>query len=408
MAIKKWGFILGLVILFISCKSVYTLRNYELPKPVDTKTQPISYQEKKIHQIGNVFVRNDFPSARMNGFEKINEDTYQILIKAENYPINNSPWYAFKIWSSEEAQINLVFKYEKHKHRYHPKISSDGENWEAIPGNEFKLFNDDLEFRFPLSISSDTAWIAAQEIQDSKKVIAWTKDFGKHSFIKVSSLGKSVQGRDLIYMDINQNPTSKKPLLVILSRQHPPEVTGYFAMQRFVERIVDSGKDNGFLKKYRVLVYPLLNPDGVDLGHYRHNTGGIDLNRDWAEYNQPEIKQIANHIVAQAKAQKNDVQLGLDFHSTHKDVYYTFDNSVKRKLPGFTKKWLEKIRVAINLEDINEKPSGFGSPVSKAWFNKQFGAESITYEIGDDTPRAFIKIKGEVSADAMMELLLEE
>ena len=42
-----------------------------------------------------------------------------------------------------------------------------------------------------------------------------------------------------------------------------------------------------------VIVYPLMNPDGVDEGHWRHNTGGIDLNRDWAHYNQPETRQVA-------------------------------------------------------------------------------------------------------------------
>ena len=33
--------------------------------------------------------------------------------------------------------------------------------------------------------------------------------------------------------------------------------------------------------------------------------------------------------------------------------------------------------------------------------------KGITYEIGDDTPRDFIKIKGQTSAKEMMKLLLE-
>jgi len=44
-------------------------------------------------------------------------------------------------------------------------------------------------------------------------------------------------------------------------------------------------------------------------------------------------------------------------------------------------------------------------PISKGWFFKQFGAEGIVYEIGDSTPRDFIKRKGEVSAVSMMDIL---
>ena len=45
--------------------------------------------------------------------------------------------------------------------------------------------------------------------------------------------------------------------------------------------------------------------------------------------------------------------------------------------------------------------------MSKGWFLTQFDAVGITYEIGDDTPRVFIRKKGEVSARAMMKVLME-
>ena len=208
-------------------------------------------------------------------------------------------------------------------------------------------------------------------------------------------------------MNLSKKSDKKKPVIVILSRQHPPEVTGYFAMQSFVESIINEGAINGFLDKYRVLVYPLLNPDGVDLGHYRHNTGGIDMNRDWSVYNQPEIEQVTKHIISEVSKNKNNVLLGLDFHSTYHDIYYTPDESVKRKIPDFTKKWLDGIRTELNMDDINEKAGPVYRPTSSGWFNKQFGATGITYEIGDDTPRDFIKRKGEVSAMVMMEYFLK-
>ena len=76
-------------------------------------------------------------------------------------------------------------------------------------------------------------------------------------------------------------------------------------------------------KKYRVLAFPLINPDGVDLGHWRHNASGVDTNRDWGRYRQPEIKSIVKFIHKIKKRDNNKIVMGLDFHSTYYDVFYT-------------------------------------------------------------------------------------
>ena len=267
--------------------------------------------------------------------------------------------------------------------------------------------SDSTQVSFKIPISQDTTWVAAQEIHDYKRVTDWVLKFEQSPFVTRETAGVSAQGRTLHYLNISKGPYDKKPTIIALSRQHPPEVTGYFAMQSFLETLLDEGGKNGFLEKYRVMVYPLMNPDGVDLGHYRHNTGGVDLNRDWSVYNQTEIQQITNHMVRETTRHKNKVLLGIDFHSTWKDVYYTLDESVKRSIPDFTKAWLEKIRIGTQLIDINEMPGKISRPTSGGWFNQQFGATGITYEIGDDTPRAFIQLKGSVSAQALMEILME-
>lgn len=158
-----------------------------------------------------------------------------------------------------------------------------------------------------------------------------------------------------------------------------------------------------------MVVYPLLNPDGVDMGHWRHNAGGIDLNRDWAYYNQPETRQVADHLVntvAQAKAR---VILGIDFHSTQKDVFYTLpdENSAETVIPWFKKPWLAGIEANIDNFKLNESPDPIGQPVTKGWFFTQFKAEGVTYEVGDENDRAFIDLKARVAADQMMKVLLE-
>ena len=405
--------LIALILIFciISCslpKKGWVHINHDYLKPVDTKTRPIQNQVVKTYNINSVSATNDFPSARLNDFAMLNDSTFRATISPENTPINESPWYAFKIWSDMPRAINLELFYTEHEHRYNPKLSMDGDNWSSLDTNLIKLDDNKVHASIKLNLSTDTLWVSSQEIQDSKRVGLWVNSFSNNKAVTITEAGKSALGRPIHFMNISKGNDAKKPTIIILSRQHPPEVTGYFAMQSFVESIIKDGSTNGFLEKYRVLVYPLLNPDGVDLGHYRHNTGGVDLNRDWSEYNQPEIELVTKHIVNEVATNKNNVVLGLDFHSTYHDIYYTPDESVKRKIPDFTKKWLESIRIELGMDNMNEQPGAVVRPTSSGWFNKQFGATGITYEIGDDTPRDFIKRKGEVSAKAMMDYFLKK
>lgn len=406
-------FIFSLIILLVfSCKGTNSLiaDKHDFLRPVDTTTRPIQKQRIKTYSYNGLSATNDFPSARLNKFLQKNDSTYIAKIWPENFPINPSPWYAFKLWSETERNVYVTLDYSNGaKHRYTPKLSKDGERWSQLDSTSLKLGIDSTSATLRLKVGKDTLWVASQEIQDHKRVGTWVNEMAKSSVANNSVVGKSALGRDLYHLNIYKGTDYvKRPTVLIISRQHPPEVTGFLCMKAFVETIIDEGASNGFLEKYRVMVYPLMNPDGVDLGHYRHNTGGIDLNRDWAKYHQPEVRLVANHMVSETRLSKNDVLLGLDFHSTYKDVYYTPDESVERKIPEFTKAWLEKIRVATGLEDINESASANDMPTSKGWYNRQFGATGITYEIGDKTPRAFIKKKGVESARAMMELLLKE
>jgi len=406
----KYTALVLLVLVVASCatpRQYKELKTHKYVKPVDTETRAIAYQESGTYLIDGVGATNNFPAARLNKFDRINDSLYVATITPENAPINPSPWYAFKIWAKEARTLNVRLEYGDFWHRYNPKISSDGEHWEALDSTLVQLGIDSTSATIKLNIDKDTLWVAAQEIQDTRRVGAWVNSFKNNALVTIDNAGKSVQGRPLFHMNITKGDNTKKPAIIVISRQHPPEVTGFFAMKAFIETLIAEGANNGFFDRYRLMVYPLMNPDGADLGHFRHNTGGVDLNRDWSTYHQPEIAQITQHMVNETKKHKNNVLLGLDFHSTFRDVYYTPHESVKRKIPDFTETWLENIRSALAIDDINESPGKGERPTSSAWFNRQFGATGITYEIGDKTPREFIRKKGEVSAHALMDYFLK-
>ncbi len=380
---------------------------YPFPNPVDTRTRPIVFQPKKLFTTAaGVCADNRFDAARLNDFTALNDSTFRALIAPENTPINPSPWYAFKIAADRRRRVEVQLTYTEGKHRYAPKYSYDGTLWFSLDSNQVRTT--DYGASLKLRIGRDTLWIAAQELMPSSMLRNWQDTVAPKGPVQLRVVGKSALGRDLWCMEIGYGKPDKKELVVLLSRQHPPEVTGQMAMQRFVERLL--GKDalaQDFLKRYRVLVFPMINPDGVDLGHWRHNIGGIDLNRDWDVHHQSETWQITQYIRQTAQEHRNTVALGLDFHSTMSDVYYTNEMDSLTKRPNFARNWIAGIQNGLTGYKPRVEPSGMGMPISKGWFFQQFKAPSVTYEIGDSTPRNFIAKKASLSAEVMMRELLK-
>ena len=391
--------------LLISCKTVTPALVF--PEPVDTSDKAITLQDRKTYHIDGIHADNQYAGARLNDFTKKNDTLYRASISPENYPINASAYYSFRIWSDDERDIDLELYYTEHEHRYRPKLSYDGKHWVNMSTADFDTLKAPNIATLKLQLSADTLWVSGQEVVASPQIKAWVDERAEHSDVHYSQIGDSKMGRPMMHMDIYQDSPEDKDAIVILSRQHPPEVTGYYAMESFVEEILANTElSRDFRREFRVLVYPLLNPDGVDEGHWRHNTGGIDLNRDWSYYRQPEVSVVANHVIQTVDRDNNQVLVGLDFHSTQKDLYYTLSENRKTSVDNFKDYWLEGIDDQYAEYSPDDRPFDLNQPITKGWFFLQFGAEGITYEIGDETPRDFVRGKGRTAAREMMKLLI--
>lgn len=395
-------------VLCMACAEQEGARTYDYPDPVDTETKPVVSQEKIRYSFGNLTFDNLFDGAHMKGVAIDSLGRYAIAIAPENEPINPSPWYAFRVVSDSAQEVTINLSYGTYEHRYPPKLSHDRVNWQELAPENGSYSEDSTSYQFSVSLQSDTLYVAGQELFTYTDLQQWLGVIGQNEICRSEIIGESIGGRNLYRLSIGQEPANGKKTLILLSRQHPPEVTGFFALQSFINTLIEEGTTNGFYNSHRVLVYPMLNPDGVDLGHWRHNLGGVDLNRDWAKYNQQEVKQIADNIADEVRRWNGEVILGLDFHSTYNDVFYTQDKADLRTptTDWLRPNWFAKIEEAIPGYSVNESASGLGKPVSKSWFYTQFKAEGITYEIGDKTPRDSIDLIGKVTASTLMEVLL--
>ncbi len=393
--------------LLLSCKSRnYIYKTFDYPQVVNTQDKKISFQEKKVFKAGEVYASNQFDAARLNDFRKMNDSTYQAVIMPENTPINMSPWFAFRIWSENPDTLYINLTYPYGKHRYIPKFGIDKNHLKLV--SQIRYNKDSTQISFPFITSIKPQYIAAQEIISSSDVNLWIEKIRKSPLItEVKMIGESVLGRKIPYFRIGKGESTQKKVVVLLSRQHPPEISGFKALQFFIDELIKKDSlTEDFFHDYEVWVFPILNPDGVDLGHWRHNAHGIDLNRDWAYFRQPEIKQITDFIRNKAKEGKNKIILALDFHSTQKDVYYVFNDSIKTPISRFRHDWTASIDRLVFPHPTEYAPFALTQPISKNWFFNQFGAEAITYEMGDELSYDMIKKKSKAAAITMMDLLI--
>ncbi|MFT4737513.1 MAG: putative deacylase [Paraglaciecola sp.] len=411
---------LTIACFLISCSAENQTEGYQGQGPtgeVSTVTLPVQKQWKGVYALedSTVFFSNDFEGARLNGVVADGQNHYTVLITAENAPINPSPWYAFKVWSTDSKQVTIQLTYQDARSRYYPKVSLDGQYFVPLDTSQYQEINqgegqfgiraapESVELTLDLSV--DPTWISAQELWTSSQVGAWIDTLDEQTYISQQTIGKSREGRDLQMMSIG-NLEAKKAIMII-SRQHPPEVTGFLAMKSFIETI--SGKSDiasRFREEFVVFVVPLMNPDGVDNGHWRHNLGGIDLNRDWQQFNQPETGAVRDLLVSKSEA-GYDFVFGADFHSTWDDIYYPIDSSLASGDNMIVYDWIESISSRLPQKRTNISPSSSVQPtrVSRNYFYVNHDMPAIVFELGDNTPRDFLKEKGRVAAEELMRLL---
>ena len=417
---------------FLLFLAIYTEGAAQTPKPkfegqapitdkIDTRNRAITPQWRTKLDLGGVTFDNDFDGARLNGIKQDNDSLFTATIEAENYPINPSPWYAFKVSADTTRTISVHLTYLNAKHRYFPKISTDGLTWKAVDSADCRLVKDTAtqarnfqenalsESAFVrIKVGKQPVWLAAQEVITSTNVAQWTTDLQKKAFVSSEIIGKTTQSRPLSCLRIGADSSEAK-IMVVIGRLHPPEVTGQLALQSFVETLCgDTDMAQQFRKKYTVFVVPMMNPDGVDNGHWRHNGGGDDLNRDWSDFIQPETQVIRDFLRKKMENPKKKLYFGIDFHSTWDDIFYTNTVEKSTNMDGLIQNWFKELEQAIPDYKVNARASKIlPGVISKAFFNREFNAEALVYEVGDNTPRDFTALKSRVAAEKLMGLALK-
>lgn len=353
----------------------------------------------------SALIDDNFSGGNLGVCEFTSPNSVSFTITPEDAPpINPSAWYSFRVSPKEEESLQLILNFVDGHARYWPKISSDGETWRRLDESQVDISEDRSTMTIALARSRDPIFVSAQELLVNDDYERWMHSLAEHPEVMSRTLGRSIQGRPIQAL----TTAPKAEVVYLFGRQHPPEITGGLAMQSFVDEVFsDSDLANEFRARFMLVLVPLINPDGVAAGHWRHNMGGRDLNRDWGPFTQPEIQSV-KRLIDELDNAGLAPKLMLDFHSTQRSRFYTqmpedFDEEL-----DFARDWLDRARLRMPDFDFlydPRKPSGQEN--TKNYFYATYHIPAITYEIGDEVDRGELRRTSPIFAQEMMRVMLE-
>lgn len=313
--------------------------------------------------------------------------------------INPSPWFAFRITTETARAATVTLDYTDYTHRYAPYVSTDGRTWRKLDAGAITLNDRKTRATVKVDLAAGATWIAGQPMSPSNDNVDWTRNaLSGHGF-QETRYGDSLEGKPLVGFVGGGGLDA----IVVLTRQHPPETSGQEAYRGFLDRLLnrDDAKATAFRGRYRILLAPMPNPDGVDAGNWRLNAGGIDLNRDWGAFTQPETKALSQWIITASNGRR--VVSMMDFHSTDKTVIYAPPlESVSPTIAflPYLKTAYDKALSAPPEWSYNHNPNG---GTSKGWALEALKAPGITVELWDQIPTADARKLGATTADALID-----
>jgi cytosolic carboxypeptidase protein 6 len=357
---------------------------------------------------GRLTFTNAFSGARLNGVQPGDRPgSYTLTIDREGPGVSNaSSWYAFAIDSASARTVEITLSYAWGRHRYPPKIRR-GEEGEWIPLSSAHVAKSagKKEVVLTVKLEPGRTYIAGEPMITVAEQDAWAAGLAAKPFVTRREFGRSAAGMPLRVLETKTARAPDARTVLVMTWQHPPEVSGVRAFRSFVESVLgDTPQAQAFRSAFNLVIVPVANPDGVAEGHWRHNLGDVDLNRDWRAFSQPESRALRDLFKKTPRP-----GLFLDFHSTTKTVFYTHPDDFGGPPAGFTAAWFNSLSARFAKDgftrDTGHNPT---AATSRNWAVSELGITAITVELADEVDLDWTADFGRSAAEDMMRLLLAD
>lgn len=254
---------------------------------------------------------------------EINKDPYP---KTEKKKYQN--WYYFKVSNNKGVKCKYVIENLVN-------IDNDWKGHNVVYTYDHKTF-----YRHPTIFNEKKNYISWNFISKKKEV--WFSYYVPYSRNRVYKLNKKISNNKNVTKIILGKTSLKNKIealrfgkglkhVYIIARQHPGETIGSWMLEGFLKTFFSSkmkAKAKLVLEKYTFHIISMVNPDGVQLGHWYTQKNGHNCNREWNSKKCPEIQMVYKYI----NKQKGDIFF--DFHGDEgckKHFFTTCDKTKKNK-----------------------------------------------------------------------------
>ncbi|MBQ3145175.1 MAG: hypothetical protein IJB90_01095 [Clostridia bacterium] len=241
----------------------------------------------------------------------------ELSLKKENKKYSH--YYNFKVENEKKEKGTILIKnidsspYYSKESVYLPYIKKPQSEWKKIASKTVSILKDRLEIK-----------IEPEESMEISLVPRYTQN-ELNEFIRTIKSESKIKIEEDILTKIEFGEKSA-PTILVIGRQHPGETLSSF----FIEGMIKAALSNqGNLKKYHFIFFPLVNVTGVQKGNHRY-TNNVDYNRSWNKKDSPkEIKYLKEQI------KLNEIKYFIDVHNdevTSKDYIRTDLNIDKKQI----------------------------------------------------------------------------
>jgi murein tripeptide amidase MpaA len=188
-----------------------------------------------------------------------------------------------------------------------PHASYDRRTWFRIPGRI-----EGLDYVFEHVPEADICYYARWAPYSADRELDFVAACQSSPRLRVTTIGHSVEGRDLDLLTIGDAAPGRKVCWVI-ARQHPSETMASFFVEGLVRRLLDEHDPavHALLQRAVFHIVPNMNPDGAVAGNTRANAAGANLNREWVA---PSLERSPEVFHVRALMEQTGVDFCMDCH----------------------------------------------------------------------------------------------
>lgn len=202
-------------------------------------------------------------------------------------------WYYFRADHTKNKRLTFTLVDLTGEYNYQPNngsvtketppfYSEDNVHWKSVEELTYDTVKHELTFQ--LHVSSDQVWIAHVPPYTLENFKRLANDLASHSDVKIETIGKSVEGRDIPLVTIAESTAGgkEKKVIWLMFRQHAWESGSSWTGEGLMRFVVSSDPiAQRIRREMTIKILPMCDPDGVVHGGVRFNRYGYDLNRNW-------------------------------------------------------------------------------------------------------------------------------